>query len=237
MLDYAKETGAAGDKRFEPFYANFDDGRFQAFSVTTGSADHKPFIASGRFASPSERAVVVLDHKDAAVDDPMYTHLALYRPDLTKSYASPVPRLDGLTVGRFIQDGLTDIGNTLPKGEMSAVLVGEQLGATIADAIRYVLVRDKSSNAVVGIFPVDPAEKVSGIDKDGVVVPELSTLDIGSYTLEVHNANASADGLEGRQPVRHPLDELRLVRRRRVRRPAKHQRRRSLAEADRRQRV
>ncbi|HEX3896342.1 MAG TPA: VCBS repeat-containing protein [Rudaea sp.] len=192
MLDYAKETTVSGHVQLEPFYGNLDDGRFQAFSITSGSVNHKPFIAGGNFASPTERAVVMLDHQDVGVDDPMFTHLVLYRPDVAKTYASPVPHLDGLTVGRFIQDGLTDIGNTLPKGEVSGVLVGAQLGAGIADAIRYVIVRDKATDNAVGVFPVDPPENVSGIGKDGIVVPGLSTLDIGSYTLEAHNANASA---------------------------------------------
>ena len=191
MLDYAKEMTSPSGTQFEPFFQNFDDGRFQAFSVTS-AAQHKPMVASGNFASPSEHAIVVLDHQDGSADDPLLTHLALYRPDTAGTYVSPQPHLDGLTVGRFIQNGLTDIGNTLPKGETSGVLVGAQLGVGIADAIRYVLVRDKATNGVVGIFSGDPAEKVAGIATDGVVVPGLSTLDIGTYVLEAHNANASA---------------------------------------------
>ena len=191
MLDYATEVGAAGGTQFATFFDNIDDGRFQAFSVTGGSVLHKPFVAAGNFASPSERALVVLDHQDGAVDDPDFTHLKLYRPDIAKTFVSPVPHLDGLTVGRFIADGLTDIGNTLPKGETSGVLVGSQLGAGISDGVRYVAVRDKSTHAVVGIFPANPAEKIKDIDKDGVVIPGLSTLDIGQYTLTAYNANAS----------------------------------------------
>ncbi len=192
MLDYATEISAAGGTRFAPFFDNLDDGRFQAFSITGGGVLHKPFIASGNFAAPSEHAIVVLDHQDGAVDDPNFTHLKLFRPDSAKTYVSPVPHLDGLTVGRFIADGLTDIGNTLPKGETSAVLVGSQLGVGINDGLRYVVVRDMTTHAVKGVFPANPAESVAGISKDGVVVPGLSTLDIGQYTLTAYNANASA---------------------------------------------
>ncbi len=192
MIDYADEVTAPGGTKFAPFFDDLDDGRFQAFSVTDGGVTHKPFIASGNFASLTERALVVLDHQDGAIDDPNFTHLKLFRPDVAKTYTSPVPHLDGLTVGRFIADGLTDIGNTLPKGETSGVLVGSQLGVGINDAIRYVVVRDKATHSAVGVFPANPAENVKDISKDGIVVPGLSTLDIGQYTLTAYNANASA---------------------------------------------
>ncbi len=192
MLDYSSEISMPSGTQFAPFFDNLDDGRFQAFSTMAGGVAHKPFVASGNFASTTERALIMLDHQDGAMDDANVTHLALFRPDVAKTYVSPVPHLDGLTVGRFISDGLTDIGNTLPKGETSAVLVGSQLGVGINDGVRYVVVRNKATRIVTGIFPANPAENVKDISKDGVVVPGLSTLDIGQYTLTVYNANASA---------------------------------------------
>ncbi|MBV8819864.1 MAG: VCBS repeat-containing protein, partial [Acidobacteriaceae bacterium] len=192
MLDFAKETTTASGVQYEPFFQAPDEAHFQAFSITGGSVTHKPFIATGHFASTSESAIVMLDHADGTPTDALWNHLSLYRPDTAKTYSSPVPHLDGLTVGRFIEDGLADIGNTLPKGEVSAVLVGTHLGTDTADAIRYVTVHDKTTGAMKGIFPVTPAETVKELSKDGVVVPGLSTLDIGSYTLEVHNATATA---------------------------------------------
>jgi len=134
---------------------------------------------------------VMLDHQDGTSDNPLYTHLALYRPDTAKTYVSPPPHLDGLTVGRFIKDGLTDIGNTLPKGESSTVLVGDHLGVGIADAVREVIVRDKATHAIKSIYAVDAPETVKDISKDGIVVPGLATLDIGQYTLEVRNTGVT----------------------------------------------
>lgn len=192
MLDYANEISAPGGTQLAPFFDDLDDSRFQAFSITGGGVTHKPFIAAGNFAAPTEHALVMLDHEDGAVGDPNFTHLKLFRPDVAKAYASPIPHLDGMTVGRFIADGLTDIGNTLPKGETSGVLVGSQLGVGINDAIRYVIVRDKATHSTAGVFPANPAENVKDISKDGIVVPGLSTLDIGQYTLTAYNANASA---------------------------------------------
>ncbi len=192
LLDYAKEVSGPSGMQFAPFFDNPDDVRFQAFSMTAGGVTNKPFVSSGNLASPTERALVMLDHQNGAVGDPNNTHLALFRPDLAKTYQSPVPHLDGLTVGRFISDKLTDIGNSLPKGETSAVLIGSQLGVGINDGVRSVVVRDKVTGSVTGVFPVNPAENVKDIGKDGVVVPGLSTLDVGQYTLTVYNANASA---------------------------------------------
>ena len=192
MLDLAQETRTPSGTQFAPFFQNPDEAHFQAFSIMGGSVTHKPFIAAGHFASPTESALLMLDHADGSPSDPAWNHLALYRPDIARTYVSPMPHLDGLTVGRFIRDGLADIGNTLPKGEVSGVLVGSHLGADTADGVRYVTVHDKSSGAMKGIFPVNPAETVKELSKDGVVVPGLSTLDIGSYTLEVHNATATA---------------------------------------------
>ena len=190
MLDFAKETSTPSGTQFEPFFENPDEAHFQAFSLMSGALTHKPFIAAGHFGSPTEASLVMLDHADGTMSDPTWNHLVLYRPDVAKTYASTPPHLDGLTVGRFIQDGLADIGNSLPKGEVSAVLVGAHLGTDTADGIRYVTVHDKASGAMKGIFPVNPAETVKELSKDGVVVPGLSTLDIGSYTLEVHNATS-----------------------------------------------
>jgi hypothetical protein len=192
MLDFANETHTPSGIQFEPFFQSPDEAHFQAFSIMGGSVMHKPFIAAGHFGSPTESALVLLDHADGSASDPAWNHLALFRPDTAKMYVSPLPHLDGLTVGRFIQDGLADIGNSLPKGEVSAVLVGAHLGTDTADGIRYVTVHDKTTGAMKGIFPVNPAETVKELSEDGVVVPGLSTLDIGSYTLDVHNATASA---------------------------------------------
>ena len=64
MLDFAKETSTAAGMQFEPFFQNPDDSRFQAFSIMGGSVNHKPFIAAGHFASPTESALVMLDHRD-----------------------------------------------------------------------------------------------------------------------------------------------------------------------------
>ena len=192
MLDFAQETSTSSGMQFAPFFQKPDEAHFQAFSIMGGSVNHKPFIASGHFATPTESALVMLDHADGTPTDPAWNHMALFRPDAAKTYASPTPHLDGLTVGRFIEDGLADIGTTLPKGEVSAVLVGTKLGSDTTDGIRYVTVHDKASGAMKGIFPVNPAETVKELSKDGVVVPGLSTLDIGSYTLEVHNATAMA---------------------------------------------
>jgi hypothetical protein len=192
MLDFAKETSTPSGTQFEPFFENPDEAHFQAFSIMGGSVTHKPFIAAGHFGSPTESSLVMLDHADGSLSDPSWNHLALYRPDTVKTYASPTPHLDGLTIGRFIEDGLADIGNSLPKGEVSAVLVGARLGTDSSDGIRYVTVHDKSTGVMKGVFPVNPTETVKELSKDGVVVPGLSTLDIGSYTLEVHNATAVA---------------------------------------------
>ena len=187
MLNYVKEIVGP---QFAPFFADVDDSGFQAFSITGGSLANKPLVASGNFASPVERAIIVMDHKDGTPDDPMYTHLALYRPDTAKTYASPVPHLDGIVVGRYIADEFPEIVDTFDQGEKSVVLVGSNLGAADADAIRYVTVKD-SAGHTKGIFPVNPAETFKDLAKDAVVVPELSTLDTGDYTLTVYNANAS----------------------------------------------
>ena len=190
MLDFAQEIEVAGVSQLAPFYQKPDEDHFQAFSIAGGPLDHKPFIASGHFASPSESALVMLDHTDGERTDTTWNHLSLYRPDTDKTYASPAPHLDGLAVGRFISMGLADVGLTLPQGEVSAVLVGTHLGADTQDGIRYVTVHDKTTGAMVGIFPSNQAEKIKELSEDGVVVPGLSTLPIGQYTLEVHNATA-----------------------------------------------
>ena len=163
MLDFAKETTTPSGTQYEPFFQKPDEAQFQAFSIMGGSLSHKPFIATGHFASPTESALIMLDHDDGAPTDAGWNHLALYRPDVAGTYASATPHLDGLTVGQFIEDGHADIGNTLPKGEVSAVLVGTDLGTDTRDAIRYVTVHDKASGAMKGIFPVNAAEKVKEI--------------------------------------------------------------------------
>ncbi|MEP6485219.1 MAG: VCBS repeat-containing protein [Rudaea sp.] len=192
MLDFARETSGASGTQFKPFFQEPDDSHFQAFTIRGGPLNHKPFIAAGHFASPTESALIMLDHTDGENPDPTWNHLSLYRPDTAKTYVSPTPQLDGLTVGRFIEDGLADVGITLPQGEISAVLVGANLGTDTPDGIRYVTVHDKTSGTMKGIFPVSPAETVKVIGKDSVVVSGLSALGVGHYTLDVHNATATA---------------------------------------------
>lgn len=191
MLEYTSESGTPGNLRINPVFADPDNANFQAFSITNGAVNHKPFIASGHFASPTELALVMLDHRDGA-SDPLFYHLALYRPDTAKAYASAVPHLDGLAIGRNIQDGLADIGLSIPQGENSTVLLGSHLGVGTNDPIRYVVVRDETTHAIKDILPVDPPETVKELSKEGIVVPGLRALPIGKYTVEVHNATASA---------------------------------------------
>lgn len=192
LLQYGEEVAGPtpGSMKLQPFFQA--PNNLQAFSLMGGGIGHKPFITTGHFASPTETAIIALDHEDGSVANANYTHLALYRPDKTGTYRSPVPTVDGVITGRFIQDGLTDIGNSIMAGEKSAVLAGHNLGASTADGIRYVIAKDAASKAIKGIFPVSQAENIKDISKEGVVVSGLSTLAIGNYQLELHNAQTSA---------------------------------------------
>lgn len=204
MMQFAKEKSTPSGQQFEPFFTDIDDPGFQALSILGGSTG-KPFATSGHFASPSEEALLLVDHRDGDPLDPLslYTHLALYRPDLAKTYTSPIPKLSGLVVGEFIKGGLTDIGLSLPMGKKSAVLVGFSLGVSQDDAIRYAVVRIRKTypvvapGPIVGVFPVGKAEMVKGIakdgtDREGITVPGLASLPIGQYFVEVRNATQSA---------------------------------------------
>lgn len=192
LLQYAQETSGTlpGSVKLQPFFQTLDN--LQAFSVMGGSIGHKPSISAGHFASPTETAILVLDHEDGPLTNANSTHLALFRPDLIGTYRSPTPRVDGVVIGRYIGDGLTDIGSSIKAGEKSAVLIGQNLGLSASDGIRYVIAKDATSKAVKGIFPVTKAETVKDINKEGVVVSGLSTLAIGDYELELHNAQTSA---------------------------------------------
>ena len=189
MLDYAKEMTIAGGTQFMPFFDNLDDGRFQAISIMGGSIDHKPLIAAGNFGAPGERALMILDHQDGNDGDPMLTYLALYRPDTAGKYVAPIPAVQGLLLGKYVRNNHYEPADSIPQGENSTVLVGDRLGS--ADAVRVAIVRDLSGT-VKGLFAVNKPEFIPAISKDAVVVPGLSTLPQGSYTIEVRNSNQTS---------------------------------------------
>ncbi|HEX6834075.1 MAG TPA: VCBS repeat-containing protein [Rudaea sp.] len=190
-----EERDAAGTLEFKPYLQlDTDSRRFAALSIQ-GAIGYavKPQVTSGRLGSKTESSLVVLNYDAFAAVAPTTigkANLQIYRPD-DGTYPAITPHLDGVIIGKYLKDGYpASISNTLPAGEKSGVIVGTSLGAP--DPARYAVVKEKTTGAVKGLFAVGQAETVAGITKDGIVVPGLSTLAIGHYTLEIHNAKAMA---------------------------------------------